>query len=83
MYKKIFTKGKINGCEIKNRIILAPMDDSLGTATGEISPRAIEYYAAKAKGGCGLVIVGYVAVCGSELSGIAITGQAHLRTRCV
>ena len=80
MYKKIFTKGKINGCEIKNRIILAPMDDSLGTATGEISPRAIEYYAAKAKGGCGLVIVGYVAVCGSELSGIAITGQAHLRT---
>lgn len=50
MYKKIFTKGKINGCEIKNRIILAPMDDSLGTATGEISPRAIEYYAAKAKG---------------------------------
>lgn len=80
MYDKIFTKGRINGCELKNRIILAPMDDSLGTATGEMSPRGIEYYAAKAKGGCGLVIVGYIAVCGPELSGICITGQTHLRS---
>lgn len=48
MYEKLFSKGKINGCELRNRVILSPMDDTLGTATGEISQRAIEYYAATA-----------------------------------
>lgn len=38
MYDRIFTKGKIGGCEIRNRVILSPMDDTLGQASGEISP---------------------------------------------
>ena len=80
MYEKLFSKGKINGCVLRNRVILSPMDDTLGTATGEISQRAIEYYAAKAKGGTGLIIVGYIAVVGSELGGIAMSGETHLIT---
>ena len=63
-YPHLFSKGKIGGCVIPNRVVLSPMDDTLGQASGEISPRAIEYYANKAKGGCGLVIVGYIAVVG-------------------
>ena len=61
MYEKLFEPGKINGCLIRNRVIMSPMDDCLGQATGEITQRGIEYYAAKAKGGTGLVIVGYCA----------------------
>ena len=80
MYDKIFSKGKINGCVIKNRVVLSPMDDALGQASGELSPRAIEYYANKARGGVGLVIVGYIAVVGPELGGIAMSGETHLRT---
>lgn len=80
MYEKIFSRGRINGCELKNRVILPAMDDSLGGTGGDISPRAIEYYAARARGGCGLIITAYAAVCGPELSGIAMPGQAHLRT---
>lgn len=80
MYKKIFSRGKINGCVIKNKVILSPMDDALGQASGELTPRAIEYYANKAKNGCGLVHVGYISVTGPELGGVAITGQPHLRT---
>ena len=80
MYEKLFSKGKINGCVLRNRVILSPMDDTLGTATGEISQRAIEYYAAKAKGGTGLIIVGYIAVVGPELGGIAMSGETHLIT---
>lgn len=80
MYDKIFSKGKINGCIIKNRVVLSPMDDALGQASGELSPRAIEYYANKARGGVGLVIVGYIAVVGPELGGIAMSGETHLRT---
>ena len=41
MYDKLFTKGKINGCVIPNRIVLAPMDDCLGQTSGEISQRGI------------------------------------------
>ena len=55
MYDKLFTKGKINGCVIPNRIVLAPMDDCLGQTSGGISQRGIEYYTRKAQGGCGHV----------------------------
>lgn len=43
MYEKIFTKGKIGGVEIRNRVILSPTEETLGQASGEITPRAIEY----------------------------------------
>lgn len=79
MYNKLFQKVRINGCVIPNRIALAPMDDCLGQASGEISQRGIEYYARKAQGGCGLVIIGYVGVTGPELGGVAMSGQTFLR----
>ena len=78
MYEKIFESGKIGGCELKNRIILSPMEETLGQASGEITPRAIEYYANKAKGGCGLIIAGYISVMNARLSGIGKSGQIHL-----
>lgn len=80
MYEKIFTKGRIGGCTIRNRVVLAPMDDCLGQASGEVTQRGIEYYAAKAKGGCGLVIVGYIGVIGPEMGGVAMSGQTFLKT---
>ena len=78
MYERIFSRGKIGGCELKNRVILSPMEETLGQASGEITPRAIEYYTAKAKGGCGLIIAGYISVMDSKLSGIGKSGQIHL-----
>ena len=78
MYEKLFTRGKIGGVEIRNRVILAPMEETLGQASGEITPRAIEYYANKAKGGCGLIIAGYIAAMGSELCGLGKSGQIQL-----
>ncbi len=79
MYKRIFQKGRINGLELKNRIVLSPMDESLNGTGGDLSQQAIEYYVAKARGGCGLLITGSVAVCGPELGGIALPGQAYLQ----
>lgn len=79
MYDKLFTKGKINGCVIPNRIVLAPMDDCLGQTSGEIHQRGIEYYTRKAQGGCGLIIIGYVGVSSSKLGGVAMSGQTFLR----
>lgn len=51
MYDKLFSKGKINGCVLRNRVIMSPMDDCLGQASGEMTARGVEYYAAKAKDG--------------------------------
>ena len=80
MYEKVFSRGRIGGCITRNRVILSPMDDCLGQASGEVSQRGIEYYAAKAKGGSGLVIVGYVGVIGPELGGVAMSGQTFLKS---
>ena len=80
MYDKLFSKGKINGCVLRNRVIMSPMDDCLGQASGEMTARGVEYYAAKAKGGTGLVIVGFVGVIGPEYGGVSMSGQTFLRT---
>lgn len=80
MYDKLFSKCKINGCVLRNRVIMSPMDDCLGQASGEMTARGVEYYAAKAKGGTGLVIVGFVGVIGPEYGGVSMSGQTFLRT---
>lgn len=78
MYEKVFSKGKINGCVLRNRVIMSPMDDCLGQASGEMTARGVEYYASKAKGGTGLVIVGFVGVIGPEYGGVSMSGQTFL-----
>lgn len=79
-YEKIFQKGKIGGLTLKNRIVMSPMHDGLGRTGGDVSERAIEYYAARAKGGVGLIINGFTVVCPDELSGTACAGQSALLT---
>lgn len=78
MYDRVFSKGKINGCVLRNRVIMSPMDDCLGQASGEMTARGVEYYASKAKGGTGLVIVGFVGVIGPEYGGVSMSGQTFL-----
>lgn len=78
MYERIFSRGKINGLEMKNRIIMGPMDESLGDNSGNVSARCVEYFSARAKGGTGTLVTSYVAVCPPELGGIAMPGQIRL-----
>lgn len=78
MYNKIFSRGKINGVELKNRVTMGPMDESLGDNSGNVSPRCMEYFLARAKGGTAALVTSYVAVCPPELGGIAMPGQLRL-----
>jgi len=48
---------KIGSLELKNRSVMAPMKSRLATEEGFITPRMIDYYAERAKGGVGLIIV--------------------------
>lgn len=77
-YEKMFSKVKIGGLTLKNRIVMSPMHDGLGGTGGDVSRRAVEYYAARAKGGVGLIINGFTVVCPDELSGTACAGQSKL-----
>lgn len=56
-YEHIFQPLTIRGMTIRNRVAMSPMGTNFAWASGEISPEHIEYYAARARGGTGLIIV--------------------------
>ena len=60
---RLFSPIQVGKIEIKNRIAMAPMG-TLGMANpdGSLKPRAIDYYAERAKGGTGLIITGITKV---------------------
>ncbi len=61
-FKKLLEPGRIGKLELKNRIIMAPMGTNFATKDGFITDRVMDYYAERARGGCGLIICGVVAV---------------------
>jgi 2,4-dienoyl-CoA reductase-like NADH-dependent reductase (Old Yellow Enzyme family)/NADPH-dependent 2,4-dienoyl-CoA reductase/sulfur reductase-like enzyme len=61
-YPRLFTPGRIGNMELKNRIVMPPMDGGYGGADGSVTQRMIDYYVERAKGGVGLIIVHIVCV---------------------
>ena len=63
-YDSLFSPIRVNRLSIKNRIVLAPMGNfSMAEETGRPSARMVEYFAARAAGGAGLLTSGLVPVC--------------------
>jgi len=56
-FERLFEPGQIGPLRLKNRIVMAPMVNHYGTDTGAVSERSVEYYAERAKGGVGMIIV--------------------------
>lgn len=54
---RAFSPIQIGSMTVKNRIVAAPMVMNHATEDGHVTPRMLEYYAAKAAGGYGLVQV--------------------------
>lgn len=56
-YPYLFSPIDINGMALKNRIVMTAMH--LGyTPEGKVTDRLVDFYALRAKGGVGLIIVG-------------------------
>ncbi len=56
-FKHLLSPIEIKGVEIKNRIALAPMNTLFSMDNrGYVNEQILAYYAARAKGGCGLII---------------------------
>ncbi len=61
-YEKLFSKGMIGSCELKNRIIMSPFNKNYCNLDGTVGRRLIDYMVERAKGGTGLLMVGATAV---------------------
>ncbi len=56
-FKNLLSPIEIKGVEIRNRIALAPMNTLMSLDNrGYVNEQVLAYYAARAKGGCGLII---------------------------
>lgn len=72
-FENILKPIKIGPLELKNRIALAPMNEVMSGMAGEVTPQEIAYYAARAKGGVGLIITG--AIMGTRMGSEFVWGR--------
>ncbi len=56
-FENLFRPGKLGTLELKNRIVMLPMGTILCGEWGEVTQGLIDWYATRAKGGAGLVMV--------------------------
>ncbi len=57
-FAHLLAPGRIGSMELRNRIVMSPMETMYGTPDGLPSERTVAYFAARAAGGVGLVTVG-------------------------
>lgn len=62
MFNKLFEPMKIGTLEIKNRFVVPPMHSGSATEEHLFSEQSFDYFAARAKGGFGLVITEFLCV---------------------
>lgn len=74
MRDPLFQPVKINDLEIKNRIYLPAMHLAM-CEDFEVTDRLVDFYAERARGGAGMICVGYATV--DELSGNTLNIGAH------
>lgn len=56
-YSALFSPIALGRLTIKNRVVMAPMLVCYGLSSGEVSPRQLDYYEARARGGVGMIVV--------------------------
>lgn len=72
-FANIFKPIKIGPVELKHRIVLAPMNETLSGVNGEVTEPMLAYFAARAKGGTALVTTG--AIMGTKLASEFVWGR--------
>ncbi len=62
-YDSLFSPISVNRLSIRNRIVMGPMGNTnMCEETGRPSAKMVEYFAARARGGCGLITSGLVPI---------------------
>lgn len=68
---------KINGLQLKNRVVMGPMAANAPTKAGGPSEQTIAFYAARARGGVGMIIAGGIVA--TQRSYAEAPGKTSLR----
>jgi 2,4-dienoyl-CoA reductase-like NADH-dependent reductase (Old Yellow Enzyme family) len=58
----LFDSVQLGGCSLRNRIVMAPMSQHAAGEDGEPTGWHVEHYAARARGGCGTILLEDTAV---------------------
>ncbi|WP_183099713.1 oxidoreductase [Nocardioides pelophilus] len=58
LFGHLLAPGRIGTMTVRNRIVMSPMETMYGTPEGLPSDRTVDYFAARAAGGVGLITVG-------------------------
>ena len=58
-FHRLFQPGQVGKVTIKNRIVMSPLGTTFWGVNGEVTDRIIDHYAARAKGGAGLITVSF------------------------
>jgi 2,4-dienoyl-CoA reductase (NADPH2) len=61
-FERLLAPGRIGTLELRNRIIMCPMGDSLCEPDGTISANQAAYFEARARGGAALLLVGSMGI---------------------
>ncbi|HEY0905220.1 MAG TPA: NADPH-dependent 2,4-dienoyl-CoA reductase, partial [Marmoricola sp.] len=57
-FTHLLRPGRIGSMEVRNRLVMSPMETMYGTPEGLPSARTIAYFEARARGGAGLITLG-------------------------
>lgn len=58
MFPNLLAPGRIGSMELRNRIVMSPMETMYGTPEGHPSDRTVAHFARRAEGGAALITVG-------------------------
>lgn len=56
-FPRLFSAGRIGRLELRNRILMAPMEKNLALPTGAVTRRYVDYCEARAAGGAALILL--------------------------
>lgn len=77
MFDTLFNHLQVGSITLKNRLVVTPMSSHLAFEGHEATERMAQYYAARAKGGFGLIETGYMSI---SQQGLASAAQCAIYT---
>jgi len=73
--EQLFTPFQVGTLRLRNRLVMPAMGIRLSEENGSVNDRVIDYYAARAKGGVGLIVVGCCVVREGRTGGVLSIGS--------
>ena len=61
-YDMLFSPIVLNQMELKNRVVMAPIHEEMGSEDGFVTDELIDFYLRRAKGGASMITIGAIMI---------------------